>query len=143
MHRVDLHVVPEPGNATYTEAVKATGHLETQLRHTNKLQMKILAAVQDLEVRLEVVWRWVPEDEKWSEVSEMVRRQYYQHALHHLQGLIILRIFELAKCNMSGTGGEFMGGNRSAADSSRHRLQVVEAHHKGAPSALRGREGHH
>ncbi|KAJ6498639.1 hypothetical protein DFH09DRAFT_1103086 [Mycena vulgaris] len=34
----------------------------------------------------------------------MVRRRRYQRALDHLQGLIISRMFELAKCNMSGTG---------------------------------------
>jgi hypothetical protein len=78
--------------------------------------MKILAAVQDLEVWLEVVTRWVPENEKWSEVSEMVQRRCYQGALDHLQGLIILCMFELAKCNRSGTGEESTGGSRLIAN---------------------------
>ncbi|KAF7365827.1 hypothetical protein MVEN_00456800 [Mycena venus] len=53
----------------------------------------------------------MPGDEKWEAMATMVRRRRYQRALDHLQGLIISRMFELAKCNMSGTG-EF----RSAYD---------------------------
>jgi hypothetical protein len=32
---VELHVVPEPGTGSYTEAAKATRRLETQLRHAH------------------------------------------------------------------------------------------------------------
>ncbi|KAJ7343076.1 hypothetical protein DFH08DRAFT_963082 [Mycena albidolilacea] len=123
---VELHIVPEPGTAAYTEAAKATRRLETQLRHANELQMKILVAVQDLEVRLEVVRRWLPGDEKWSEVSEMVRRRHYQHALDHLQGLIISRMFELAKCNMSGTGYKLR----------KHIAKVLQARSKAVKNAI-------
>jgi hypothetical protein len=60
--------------------------------------------VHDLELRLAVAARWVPGDEKWVAVSVMVHKRHYQRALDHLQGLIISRMFELAKCNMSGMG---------------------------------------
>ncbi|KAJ6522597.1 hypothetical protein B0H19DRAFT_1224037 [Mycena capillaripes] len=90
--------------SSLTQAAKATRGIETQRRHMLEVQVKALAAVQDLEVRLDVMRRWVPEDENWAEVSVMVRRRRYQRALDHLQGLIISRIFELAKCNMSDTG---------------------------------------
>ncbi|KAJ6603182.1 hypothetical protein DFH09DRAFT_1242728 [Mycena vulgaris] len=101
---LQLPVVADAGTAAYAEAAKATRRIETQRRHALELQAKILVAVQDLEVRLDVTRRWVPEDEKWAEISAMVRRRRYQRALDHLQGLIISRMFELAKCNMSGTG---------------------------------------
>ncbi|KAJ6590434.1 hypothetical protein DFH09DRAFT_1306980 [Mycena vulgaris] len=101
---LQLPVVADAGTAAYAEAAKATRRIKTQRRHALELQTKILVAVQDLEVRLDVTRRWVPEDEKWAEISVMVRRRRYQHALDHLQGLIISRMFELAKCNMSGTG---------------------------------------
>ncbi|KAJ6522137.1 hypothetical protein DFH09DRAFT_938515, partial [Mycena vulgaris] len=98
-----LFVAADAG-AGYAEEVRVTRRMETQRRHALEVQAKALAAVQELELRLEIAARWVPEDEKWVTVGLMVRRRRYQRALDHLQGLIIQRMFELAKCNMSGTG---------------------------------------
>lgn len=94
---------PAQTDADYAEAAKATRRLEVQRRHVLELETKALSAVQDLEVRLGTT-RWVPGDEKWVEVEEMVRKRSYRRALDHLEKLIIQRMFELAKCNMSGTG---------------------------------------
>lgn len=91
-------------DAGYEEAAKATRRIETQRRHALELQARALAVVLDLEVRLAIASRWEPGDEKWAAVAAMVGRRRYQRALDHLQGLIIARMFELAKCNMSGTG---------------------------------------
>ncbi|KAJ7873189.1 hypothetical protein B0H13DRAFT_2349171 [Mycena leptocephala] len=91
--------VPVQNAAGYGEAAKAT-----QRRHALELQVKVLFAVQDLEVRLAVAERWAPGDGKWEEVAAMVSSCRYRRALNDLQGLIIVRMFELAKCNMSGTG---------------------------------------
>jgi hypothetical protein len=63
-----------------------------------------MAAMHDLEGCLDIAVCWIPGDKKWEAVAVMVHRRHYQRALNHLQGLIILRMFELAKCNMSGTG---------------------------------------
>ncbi|KAJ6476159.1 hypothetical protein C8R45DRAFT_1054631 [Mycena sanguinolenta] len=91
-------------DAEYVDAAKATRRIEAQRRHALEVQTKALAAVHDLEVRLAITTRWEPGDEKWDVVLTMLRRRRYQRALDHLQGLIISRMFELAKCNMSGTG---------------------------------------
>ncbi|KAJ7736214.1 hypothetical protein DFH07DRAFT_870697 [Mycena maculata] len=96
--------IPAETDDGYAEAVKATCQIETQQRHTLELQARALAAVQELEVRLAVTTRWMPGGEKWTAVAKMVGKRRYQRALDHLQGLIIARMFELAKCNMSGTG---------------------------------------
>ncbi|KAJ7918559.1 hypothetical protein B0H13DRAFT_2321316 [Mycena leptocephala] len=84
---VELLFIPVQNAAGYGEAVKVTQRLETQRQHALELQAKALFAVQDLEVRLAVAEQWASGD-----------------ALDDLQGLIIARMFELAKCNMSGTG---------------------------------------
>jgi hypothetical protein len=101
---VERPFVPVGHDTDYTEAAKATRHIETQHRHTLEVQAKAMAAVHDLEGRLDITVRWIPGDEKWEAVVVMVCRRRYQRALDHLQGLIISRMFELAKCNMSGTG---------------------------------------
>jgi hypothetical protein len=101
---VERPFVPVGHDMDYTEAAKAIRCIETQHRHALKVQAKAMAAVHDLEGRLNIAVRWIPGDEKWEAVVVMVCRWRYQHALNHLQGLIISWMFELAKCNMSGTG---------------------------------------
>ncbi|KAJ6609755.1 hypothetical protein B0H10DRAFT_1656724, partial [Mycena sp. CBHHK59/15] len=59
--------------------------------------------VQDLELRLDIRQRWVPGEERWDSASRIVRHRQYQRALDHLQALVISRMFELTKMNMSGT----------------------------------------
>ncbi|KAJ6614479.1 hypothetical protein B0H10DRAFT_2221215 [Mycena sp. CBHHK59/15] len=80
---VALPFVPVEGDAAYAAAVKSTRHIETQRRHALEVHTKALAAVHDLELRLGTK-RW--------------------RALDRLEGLIIARMFELGKVNMSGTG---------------------------------------
>ncbi|KAJ7868478.1 hypothetical protein B0H13DRAFT_2351364 [Mycena leptocephala] len=91
----------DPG---YAEAAKATRRIETQRRHALELRVRALAAVHDLELRLGITVRWVAGDEQWAAAAAMVSKRRYQRALDNLQKLIICRMFELAKCNMSGTG---------------------------------------
>ncbi|KAJ7866709.1 hypothetical protein B0H13DRAFT_2236793 [Mycena leptocephala] len=88
----------------YAEAAKATRRIETQRRHALELREKALAAVHDLEIRLGVEVRWMAGDEEWERAAEMVYRRRYQRALDHLEKLVVERMFELAKCHMSGTG---------------------------------------
>ncbi|KAJ6550722.1 hypothetical protein B0H10DRAFT_2242599 [Mycena sp. CBHHK59/15] len=101
---VDAGFNAADGAAGYAGDARATRRIETQRRHALEVQAKALDVVQDLEVRLEIETRWVPGSEKWVAVAAMVRKRRYQRALDKLQGLIIARMFELAKCNMSGTG---------------------------------------
>ncbi|KAJ7808980.1 hypothetical protein B0H14DRAFT_3090965 [Mycena olivaceomarginata] len=96
--------VPAVTDATYAEAAKQTRRLETQRRHAGEVVTKNLAAVQDLELRLGIATRWVAGGEEWDKAALMVKNRSYQRALDHLQGLIVARMFELAKMNMSGTG---------------------------------------
>ncbi|KAK7046968.1 hypothetical protein R3P38DRAFT_2507024 [Favolaschia claudopus] len=100
----DMPFLPAETDAAYADAAKATRRVETQRRHAQELLQKALDAVQDLELRLGIISRWEPGQEKWEAVAVMVSRRRYQRALDQLQGLIIARMFELAKCNMAGTG---------------------------------------
>ncbi|KAJ7838328.1 hypothetical protein B0H14DRAFT_2588627 [Mycena olivaceomarginata] len=97
IRRVNVFV-PAAMDATYAEAVKQTRRLETQCRHAGE------ATVQDLELRLGIETRWVAGGEEWVKAALMVKNQSYQCAFDQLQGLIVARMFELAKMNMSGTG---------------------------------------
>ncbi|KAJ7089281.1 hypothetical protein B0H15DRAFT_922742 [Mycena belliarum] len=78
--------------------------LETQRRQAIELRDNLVVAVHELEVRLDVTERWQPGSDEWSEAAVLVAHRRYQRALDHLHGLVIARLFELTKCNMSGTG---------------------------------------
>jgi hypothetical protein len=59
-------------------------------------------------VRLGVVERWEPGRPEWQRAGELVSMRRYQRALDHLEGLIVARMFELTKMNMSQTGAYFI-----------------------------------
>lgn len=48
--------------------------------------------------------RWVPGSEEWERVQKLVSKAKYQKALDKLEGLVVARLFELTKLNMSRTG---------------------------------------
>ncbi|KAJ7781733.1 hypothetical protein DFH07DRAFT_728833 [Mycena maculata] len=102
--RVAIPFIPAEADANYVEAAKATRRLETQRRHALELHAKALAVVHDLEVRMGVATRWIPGEDKWDAAAARVEKRRYQRALDHLEGLVVSRMFELAKCHMSGTG---------------------------------------
>ncbi|KAJ7747908.1 hypothetical protein DFH07DRAFT_869390 [Mycena maculata] len=83
---------------------KATRRLETQRRHALELHAKALAVVHDLEVRMGIETRWSPGEDKWDGAAARVEKRRYRRAIDHLEGLVVSRMFELAKCHMSGTG---------------------------------------
>jgi hypothetical protein len=60
--------------------------------------------VEDYEVRLGVEIRWTPDNSEWEEAAEKLRKREYQRALDHVERLLVSRIFELSKMNLSQTG---------------------------------------
>ncbi|KAJ7243703.1 hypothetical protein C8J57DRAFT_1438524 [Mycena rebaudengoi] len=113
-------------DAPYAELTKATRRLETQRRHALELRAKALAAVQDLEVRLDVEARWVSGGPEWEAAAVLMSRRRYQRALDKLEGLIISRMFELTKVNMSGTGYKLR----------KHIAKVLQVRSKAVKAAL-------
>ncbi|EIW77525.1 hypothetical protein CONPUDRAFT_167712 [Coniophora puteana RWD-64-598 SS2] len=57
--------------------------------------------------------RWTPDSPQWQESGLLVGRWKYQRALDALEGLIVVRVFELGKMNQSQTG--YTEGVRPAA----------------------------
>ncbi|KIK17375.1 hypothetical protein PISMIDRAFT_15196 [Pisolithus microcarpus 441] len=82
----------------------ATRKRETTRHHTQENYEKDLKAVQELEGRLGITRRWVPEDEEWQAAACLVANRKYQCALDNVERLVVSQIFELSKMNQSGTG---------------------------------------
>ncbi|KAJ7093863.1 hypothetical protein B0H15DRAFT_776350 [Mycena belliarum] len=94
----------DPGSQHYALNAATTRRLETQRRQALELRDNLLVAVHDLETRLEISQRWEAGSEEWSAAAILVANRRFQRALDNLHGLVIARLFELTKCNMSGTG---------------------------------------
>ncbi|KAG2753193.1 hypothetical protein P692DRAFT_201706191, partial [Suillus brevipes Sb2] len=60
--------------------------------------------VDDIERRMGITERWHPQDVKYQEGLAYLTNRRFIQAVEHLQGLVIQRLFELAKANIAGTG---------------------------------------
>ena len=99
---VNTWMVLTPESITKTR--DQTQSLETERRRVQEVEAKDLIIVQNLEVRMGVLRRWGPADDEWRQAAEMVGKRRYQRCLDSLEGLVVARMFELTKMNMSQTG---------------------------------------
>lgn len=76
---------------------------ETTRRHAIENHDRDLKAVQALELKLEIMKHWAPEDGEWQEAAWLVVMRKYQRALDILEGLVVAQMFELMKMNQSQT----------------------------------------
>ncbi|KAI6027836.1 hypothetical protein BKA83DRAFT_4471322 [Pisolithus microcarpus] len=94
------------------EASRVTRRNETVRRHVQENYDKDLLVVQELEHKLNISRRWVPEDKEWQNAVEaslptagrLVANREYCRALDNLESLVVARLFELTKMNRAGTG---------------------------------------
>ncbi|KAJ7671231.1 hypothetical protein B0H14DRAFT_3102334 [Mycena olivaceomarginata] len=61
-------------------------------------------AVQEMEKKVDILVRWTVDDEEYENAEVLVASRHYRLALNKLEELVIKRLFELTKMNMSGTG---------------------------------------
>lgn len=78
--------------------------METAQRHAIEKRDKLLEQVQDAEWRHEIARRWTSESSEWKDAAVLAANHRYQKALDKLEGLVVSRLFELTKMNMSRTG---------------------------------------
>jgi hypothetical protein len=63
-----------------------------------------LHAVDDLEIKLGITERWTAMNEKYQHALTKLNHQCFIKAVDTLEGLVVQRLFELSKANLSGTG---------------------------------------
>ena len=81
-----------------------TRSIETARRHAIEANHKAFSAVQVLEKKMEITSRWEPESVEWKAAADKVVKRRYQCCIDNLEGLVVARMFELSKMNMSQTG---------------------------------------
>lgn len=88
----------------YTHDLSTTRKLEAERRYCLELHENVLKQVVDMEVQLGIEKRWAPSSPEYLEVLGYLSTRTYQRALENLQRLVIQRLFELHKMNISATG---------------------------------------
>ena len=81
-----------------------TASIETARRHALEEHAKHLSAVHGLETKMNIAVRWVEGSAAWEDAAKKVKMRTYQRCIDSLEGLIVARMFELTKMNMSQTG---------------------------------------
>ncbi|KAG2117688.1 hypothetical protein BD769DRAFT_1629740 [Suillus cothurnatus] len=102
MNMFGMHSQHDP--LSYNADISNTRISENTRRHALEDYERNLKLVQALEHNLGINNCWVPEDGEWQKVGRLVANRKYQCALDRLEGLVVARIFELAKMNRAGTG---------------------------------------
>jgi hypothetical protein len=93
-------IIRDPTNSN-TNAHKA---IEAAHRRNLGRLERAAKATEDYEVKLGVTARWIPSDKEWQEAAEKLHKRDYQRALDNVERLLVSRIFELSKMNLSYTG---------------------------------------
>ncbi|CDO74426.1 hypothetical protein BN946_scf184764.g2 [Trametes cinnabarina] len=94
---------PETGPTAYYQALSQTRKLETKRRTLRENIQNLTAEVVEMEARLNITNRWQPGDVQYEETLKYIMTRKYQKALGKLQRLVIQRLFELHKLNLSQT----------------------------------------
>lgn len=90
---------------------KEEKEIEKRHRQTVENIRRTLETVQRYETRLGIRERWVRGSDEWSRHESMFRNRQYQRCLDDLERLVVSRMFELTKMNMSGTGKQRQDSN--------------------------------
>jgi hypothetical protein len=100
-------IIPTSTSSSYSTNLSQTRRLETRRRQASQRYDSILQEVVALELKMGVTRRWEPTDREYLETLKYMSQREYHRALDNLQRLVVLRLFELHKLNISQTGMNF------------------------------------
>ncbi|KAI5985604.1 hypothetical protein EDD15DRAFT_2390125 [Pisolithus albus] len=98
-----------PAHFTSNGSLQRESHAQTKARAAqfraaySKLNLQ-MNAVADIECRMGIAERWKPSDESYRKANDFLTNRKFIRAVETLEGLVVQRLFELAKANVAGTG---------------------------------------
>ncbi|KAF8497296.1 hypothetical protein JB92DRAFT_3224434 [Gautieria morchelliformis] len=81
---------------------QAPFQLQKNLSTLRKLELA-MNVVEDIERRLGLNKRWTHEHPAYQEAAAYINNQHFTRVVEQLEGLVVARLFELAKANLMGT----------------------------------------
>ncbi|KAJ7874560.1 hypothetical protein B0H14DRAFT_2569237 [Mycena olivaceomarginata] len=73
-------------------------------RHVREGYERALADVEASEIKMDIRKHWEWELTEWLEAEELANTRKYRKCINELEALVLKRMFELTKMNLSGTG---------------------------------------
>lgn len=101
---MDYQFVSNTGTQSYSGDMAATRKLETQRRYSAERLATIQQEVTSMEVKMGIANRWQPSSPEYQAMLKYMSNHQYQRALDNLQRLVVQRLFELQRLNISQTG---------------------------------------
>ncbi|KAJ3757668.1 hypothetical protein EV360DRAFT_45540 [Lentinula raphanica] len=89
---------------TYSQGLSQTRKIETDRRVLRERRDKVLFEVLQMEVAMGIPARWQVTDKPYLETLKYINAHKYQKALERLHKLVVMRLLELHKMNLSFTG---------------------------------------
>lgn len=90
--------------SNYASSARTTARLEVQRQSAMDEALLAIRAISDLETKLQLSVRWVEDDPEYKATLEYIRLRDYHRALDSIQRLVVQRLFEVARANLSGMG---------------------------------------
>ncbi|KAG6862636.1 hypothetical protein C0991_011139, partial [Blastosporella zonata] len=84
--------------------LSTTRRADTSRRYLAEQRANLLHEIIQLEDKMGIVQRWTPAQPEYQVTKKFISERKYQEALEKLQHLVIKRLFELHKLNLSHTG---------------------------------------
>lgn len=92
------------GGGTLASNASTTARLKTRRRAAMEGLLVAIRSVEDLEVKLELTVPWPEDGLDFTDTLDYVQQRDYHRALDNIQRLVISRLFEASKANLSQMG---------------------------------------
>ncbi|KAJ4492156.1 hypothetical protein C8J55DRAFT_556601 [Lentinula edodes] len=93
-----------PPHSSYSSGLSETRKTETRRCFLGEKRDNVLWEILQMESQMDVRRRWTPLDSEYKAALKYMTERKYLQALENLHLLVIKRLFEMHKLNMSGTG---------------------------------------
>src|SRR5271155_5189939 len=97
----------EAASQTYKSNLSQTCKRETDRRYLAEKRDELLLEVVEMECKLGINTRWMPAMPEYQDALRYSTTRKYHQALDKLQKLVVQRLFELQKLNLSSSGAVF------------------------------------
>ncbi|KAJ7671816.1 hypothetical protein B0H14DRAFT_3538139 [Mycena olivaceomarginata] len=97
---------------------------------------RALADVEASEIKMDIIKRWEWESAEWLEAEELANTRKYRKCINELEALVLKRMFELTKMNLSGTGYKMRKHIAKALQARSQAIQNALKRYNAAASAL-------
>ncbi|KAF8572998.1 hypothetical protein K439DRAFT_1564199, partial [Ramaria rubella] len=101
-----------------------------------ELLLTLRTALLQLEQKLEIQITWTPDSPEWKEMQKYLQARTYRRTLNILEGLVVVRLFELTKVNQSGTGYKLCTHIAKAMKARSQAIQTAIKQYNDAAQAL-------